>query len=195
MTYIDLHTHHAVTDDVLAIRQGIESWGIHPAQAGTISWPDTLPDSVVMIGECGLDRLCGTPDTLQKDVFHQQIMLSEAQRMPLIVHCVKAVDDILLMRNRSRAVMPWIIHGFRGKPQQARSFLSRGYYLSFGFHFQTETLKCCPLKQLFLETDTDPRPIKELYRNVAEILQMDVTGLSRQIEQNFRSLHTGLYFP
>ena len=49
--------------------------------------------------------------------FH--ISISERLSKPLILHIVKAYPEIIALRKSLRPAQPWIIHGFRGKPQLA----------------------------------------------------------------------------
>ena len=76
----------------------------------------------------------------QLEVFKGQIELSEREEKPLIIHCVKAIDGLLRLRRDLHPKMPWMFHGFRGKPQQLRSLLAAGFYVSFGFHYNEESL-------------------------------------------------------
>lgn len=51
---------------------------------------------------------------------------------PLVIHLVKAVDELLKVKRDLRPSNPWIIHGFRGKAALAEEYLKHGFYLSFG---------------------------------------------------------------
>ena len=84
---------------------------------------NNAPLLIQAIGECGLDRLCQTPYDLQLRAFRAQIAESEKHRLPMIVHCVKAIDDIIALH--ADATQAWIIHGFRGKPQQLSQLISQ----------------------------------------------------------------------
>ena len=121
---------------------------------------------VVAIGECGLDKLCTAPLQLQAEVFKRHVALSEQYRLPLIIHCVKALDELLYIKKDLSPTLPWIWHGFRGKPQQLQQLLKAGFYISFGFKYNRESLMTCPSERMFLETDDDPRPIHLLYEQV-----------------------------
>lgn len=187
MTYIDFHTHAASADkSVLAVVDGRDTWGIHPweADSDAVFPADRHPKA---IGECGLDALRGPSLEVQAEAFIRQIELSEAHGLPLIVHCVKAIEPLLRIRREMRPVQPWLYHGFRGKPQQLMSLISAGFYVSFGFHYNAESLRCCPADRLCLETDTDPRPIGALYAEVA--LQRSITeeDLCAEMAQKFRT--------
>lgn len=187
MLYIDFHTHHVTAaKDVIAVVDGRDTWGIHPWRADEVP---SLPDisDKLAIGECGLDVLRGPSMEIQMQVFRQQIAWSEENGKPLIIHCVRALDHLLSLRRELRPEMPWMLHGFRGKPQQLRSLLAAGFYVSFGFCHNEESLRSCPLERLMLETDDVPRSIIELYNKVADIRGISVAPLCAEMAENYRT--------
>lgn len=201
----NFHTHHPEHEGEQAILQGRDCWGLHPwyvreedlrgiMENGKCIMDDEGIRALIQnpalraIGECGLDRLCQTPYELQLRAFRMQILLSENLRRPLIIHCVKALDDVLMLHRELQPAQPWIFHGFRGKPQQLRSLLARGIYISFGYRFQAESLLACPLDRLLLETDDDPRPIRPLYLQVSELLKISLEELAGRMEKHFQQL-------
>ena len=122
----------------------------------------------------------------QEEVFLQHIALSERLGKPLIVHCVKALDRLLRLRREQKPTMPWMLHGFRGKPQQLRSLLDAGFYIGFGFHHNAESLRLCPAERLLLETDDQSQSITLLYRKVAEERGIEVADLCDEMGKNYR---------
>ena len=125
----------------------------------------------------------------QEEVFIQQIKLSEEVEKPLIIHCVKALDRLLQLRKELKSKQMWMLHGFRGKPQQLRSLLDAGFFVSFGFAFNEESLRICPIDRLLLETDADEeRSIEELYNNVANLRGINSTNLLEAMTKNYLSL-------
>ena len=52
---------------------------------------------LVAVGEAGLDKLAAAPMQLQVAVFKEQMELSEKYELPLIIHCVKAMDELLAL--------------------------------------------------------------------------------------------------
>ena len=186
MPYIDFHTHHVPTaTDVISVVDGRDTWGIHPWQADSLSPLERGWEEALAIGECGLDALRGPSMEVQEKVFLQQVALSEEVGKPLIIHCVKALDLLLRLRRELRPKMPWMFHGFRGKPQQLHSLLDAGFYVSFGFHYNTESLCLCPLKRLLLETDDEPCSVVELYNKVADIRGINVSSLCDAMAKNY----------
>ena len=54
---------------------------------------------------------------------------------------MKAVEELLKLKQRLQPANPWIIHGFRGKPALAQDYVRHGFYLSFGEKYQEESLR------------------------------------------------------
>ena len=189
LPYLNIHTHTPAHEG----EQTLPAAGLHPWYL-TPEWPAALAQLEqqlkpgVLIGECGLDRLCPTPYPLQLAAFEAQIQLSERRRLPLILHCVRALDDVLRLKRGTR--QPWIYHGFRGKPQQLHQLLDHGFYISFGYLHNAESLRACPLDRLFLETDDTPRPIAPLYAIAANLLSTTPEALNRQLWQNAAAIST-----
>ena len=187
LPYLNIHTHTPAHED----EQTFPSFGLHPWHL-TDDWQSELPELEARIsppcfvGECGLDHLCSTPYPLQLAAFEAQIQLSERLALPLVLHCVRAIDDVLRLKHGTR--QPWIFHGFRGKPQQLRQLLDHGFYVSFGFRHNVESLRACHLHRLFLETDDTPSPIAPLYATAATLLGTTPQALNRQLWQNATAL-------
>lgn len=202
MLYIDFHTHHVpVEENVVAVVDGRDTWGVHPwnslpqpfqgrGDSRQLIVPPSfgeLGGGFLAIGECGLDALRGPSLAVQEDVFLQQIRLSEAVRKPLIIHCVKALDRLLQLHKEQQPTMPWMFHGFRGKPQQLRSLLDNGFFVSFGHSYNDESLCLCPLDRMMLETDDHFCPISEIYNDVAKKRGLEVEVLCKAMAENYQT--------
>ena len=186
MFYIDFHTHHIPSEeDVLAVVDGRDTWGLHPWRAmEELVVPDLT--TKLAIGECGLDALKGPSLARQEEIFLQQISLSEQVGKPLIIHCVKALDRLLSLRKELRPKQPWMLHGFRGKPQQLQSLLDAGFFVGFGFLHNEECLRACPMDRLLLETDDNTEhPIAQLYKDVAQSKGLEVPTLVEMMHENY----------
>ncbi len=138
----------------------------------------------IAIGECGLDKLCETSFDLQTRTFRQMIELSEQYEKPLIIHCVKAFDELISLKKEYLPKQPWVIHGFRGNPIQAKQLIQQGFCLSFGPKHNIETIKNVPLWAVFTETDDSDCSIDEVYRLVASELNISVEELAGNIRNN-----------
>jgi TatD DNase family protein len=160
------------------------SAGLHPWHVAA-DWEDQLrmlgevagTKRVMLIGEAGLDKLCKTDFALQQTVFLRQIELAEEVQKPLIIHCVKAWPELIAIRKKMLPSVPWIIHGFRGKPELARQLLDLDLYLSYGEKFNADSLRITPLERLCTETDESRLPIEEICRKIAEAKGISVEEL------------------
>lgn len=212
--YIDIHTHDAAPTHpgVLRIQSIMAgnpspadpaahfSVGIHPWQLENndpqFLWKQLLEQldapHLCAIGEAGLDRSIQTPMQRQISVFEQQIQLAARQKIPLIIHAVRSMAELLQLRKKYPAGV-WIVHGFNGNAIQARQCMKLNMHLSFGEALLTaspklrEALMATAPEQLFFETDCAEAAIAEIYRAAADILQMEELLLCRQIETNFQN--------
>ena len=210
--FIDIHTHRR--------SEGYGTYGVHPwtLDASVIASeanPEGLTDQrevtkqpnltlleillkenkIVAIGETGLDRYHKDTYNLQLEVFEQHISLSEQYQKPLIIHNVKATDDILKLHKKHHPSQPWIIHGFNGTTEEVRQLTTQGICLSVGesiFYPNrkiTKSISSIPLEYLFLETDTSDKSIQEVYGKASELLNLPLETLKQQIFANFARLN------
>ena len=199
MRLFDIHTHNVDSDPQSSIYSSkvyIDerriSIGIHPWNIDTC-WKElfsTIKEeaskvNVCAIGECGIDKL-KSPATaeLQQEVFKAHAQLAEELKKPLIIHCVKGFDEIIALHKDITPGQAWIIHGFRGKPQQAEQLVKNGFYISFGEMFNAESLKTTPKERLFIESDESQTGINEIYRRIAEALDCTIEELATTVMQN-----------
>ena len=120
----------------------------------------------------------------QRSLFVRQAGLAEELGKPLIIHCVRAWEELIACRKAIRPKQPWVIHGFRGKATLADQLLRQGFYLSLGYYFQPETARVAWPGRLFLETDEANVSIQVVYARVAEALSIDLWALCDQIQRN-----------
>ncbi|MBN2237100.1 MAG: TatD family hydrolase [Bacteroidales bacterium] len=214
MKYIDIHTHSSFNPNYLQILdysyrprstfqpKAYYSLGLHPWYLKEESLTDDLQllsdqcqvEKCVAIGECGLDKICSTDFNLQLIAFRQQVELSEFRGKPVIVHAVKASNEILEVRKQSKAKQAWIIHGFNGNGQAATQFIKAGCYLSFGSALvnpnsrASQTLLELDLEQIFFETDTLQLPIEEVYRLAGEKLKIEKSAILERVFPHFHTI-------
>lgn len=199
MRLLDIHTHNTDCSDSLSIinsKEYIEgkrlSIGIHPWDIGS-DWKeqfariakDVCKENVCAIGECGIDKLKSSAgEELQLEVFKAHAMLAEEANKPLIIHCVKGVDTIIALRKEISPKQAWIIHGFRGKPQQAEQLIRNGFHISFGEKFNSDSLNATPMERLFVESDESNIGIDEIYRRIAEAKGCTTEELALSVIKN-----------
>lgn len=204
MQYINIHTHHPPQANEWAIQNlysnfervhepGNYSIGLHPWYI-TEKWKDEFEiihqlstnTNVKAIGECGLDKLAEIDFVLQQEVFAQQIELANQINKPLIIHCVKAYDEVLQQLKQSRVHV--IFHGFNKSEQLAHQIIKAGHYISFGKALLQEHVQqiaaSLPLEKLFLETDDAAIPIQTIYEHAAKVFSIDEDSLSLQLQEN-----------
>ncbi|MEM9943533.1 MAG: TatD family hydrolase, partial [Planctomycetota bacterium] len=176
--------------------------GIHPnhCQDATESqWKQILEiaphDSVVAIGETGLDRYWDyCPIETQRIWFAKHIELSFDLQKPLVIHMRDCESDILEMLNRHQqnGRIIGILHSFAGSLATAEACLNLGMYISFAgmVTFKKsielrEVAKVIPADRILVETDSpylSPHPFRgkrpnqpKMVRYTAECLA-DVRG-------------------
>ena len=149
--FLNAHTHHlSHQSDVLdlynqfpkAINDDAKlfSVGIHPAYIKTSSIEEELEiirenlsnKNCLAIGEIGLDKLCETDFELQIDVFERQLQLASEYRFPVIIHSVRAYQEILHIRKKLKLTIPFIFHGFNKNEQILNQIIAQNCYASFG---------------------------------------------------------------
>ncbi len=207
--FIDIHTHSPLGTGkkVVSRRLGMESAvgsdcvqsvGIHPWDA-EVFYP-TLYELLsqleiidcVAIGEVGLDKCCKSDFSLQREVFRTQLGVAERRKLPVVIHSVRAQKEVVEMLSE-HTLSSVIFHGFIGSPEQARQLVELGWFVSFGFGAlrspkTIEALRIVPLENIFLESDTDERPIEELYEAVAQIKGIEIELLKSEIENNYNKI-------
>ncbi len=173
---IHTHDHSRYATAIINILPGEEimpgasySIGIHPWNADKTTDKDLEilnkachHPQVVAIGETGLDTQKGGNIDKQEELFRHHIALSEKYRKPLIIHAVKSFPTIIGIKRQVHPTMPWIIHGFRGKPQLATELLNHGFYISLGEKFNPATAAIIPTERLLTESDESSLSITEI---------------------------------
>ncbi len=210
--YFNVHTHpKSHTDDVVFIENLYKqfeqdftgrsvSMGLHPWFLDVQTLEEQLESvakyasarEVLAIGECGLDKLCTTDWDLQIKAFQYQIKLAEELSKPLIIHCVKAFNEVLLLLKD--VAVPVIFHGINNKLSLVQPVIDQGYYLSFGksvLGFNEailNTFRSVPLEKLFLETDDADLDIREIYKTAARVRNISKNEIVLQLERNFSNV-------
>ncbi|MDD2285022.1 MAG: TatD family hydrolase [Paludibacter sp.] len=177
----------AINDDAVTLPHGPNiffSAGIHPWDAGNIrsAWIENMEillnfEQLIAVGECGLDK--NSPASIEKqiEVFELQINLSESNKKPLIVHCVGCYNELMSLYKAFSPKQPWIIHGFRAKPEMAVQLTRAGMYISYGEKFNPQSVQATPVKKILVESDDCEVPLQELYLAVATVKGCEVREL------------------
>ena len=142
-------------DQLSAIRQCIDhTLTTHPS-------PLTAP--LLAIGEVGLDFYWSREyEQQQLLAFERQVQWSVETRLPLMIHCRKAQNELVNILKRYAHDLPGgVFHCFTGNEQEARQLLDFpqfvlgiGGVLTFKKSHLPEVLPACvPLERIVLETD------------------------------------------
>ena len=166
------------------------SAGIHPwdvtenfeNQIGTLEALLANP-RVLAVGECGFDSLKGPSHDLQEDAFVRPAELSGRCRKPMILHVVRDFDTVIRLRKELKPRQPWLIHGFRGGPEQMNQLLSNGFQVSFGLKHNPQSLLQVPDDFLFLETDGRAK-IADVIRSAASVRNQSIETIRSLIMNN-----------
>jgi TatD DNase family protein len=210
--FIDIHTHHLPKNgQILALKNLHDSFeninplfyysaGLHPCLQHTdhLEKDEAMlkkclrHDHVLMVGECGLDRLSDIPFPQQEKIFINHILLANEYAKPLIVHCVKAHRELIQLLKDYRVNVPVIFHGFNNKYEIAKLVLDQGYYLSFGRSINNLTTQNTFLKippnKILMETDDGLCDIESIYMQACRLRNIRLPEWQLQIRQNFSDI-------
>jgi TatD DNase family protein len=213
--FIDIHTHGAVpapgifsVETLMAHEERIPvetaglayTSGIHPWNLDDQNHDRLLSyveetaasESVIAVGEAGFDKIKGPAMDLQQRTFEEQVYIAERLRKPVVVHCVRAWEELMAEHKKLKPAMPWLVHGFRGKPELGMQLISKGMYLSFWFNYilrpeSAQLLKNLPKERIFLETDGADVNIREIYNKVSSDLGITTDELKNTILINYKT--------
>ena len=211
--YIDIHTHNPSKEEgVLKIQNiylgddvksesffsvGLHPWHISENKLDVSSELNLIGDNkkLLAIGEIGFDKNIDVPISQQGVFLHEQLIFAEQNNLPVIMHVVKAFNEIIEIKSQWCYSQPWIIHGFNKKVELAKQLIEKGFYLSFGASVMNENsnlvevLRNIDISMVFIETDDQTNyGIKEIYKRISEIKEIPLDELKTQIEQNFKKV-------
>ncbi len=141
--------------------------GYHPSEVKTTTDLDLLElkeiiknnNKVVAVGEIGLDYHWDKDNKEeQKTLFKKQLDLAKELNLPVVIHSRDAFQDTFDILKESKNF--GVIHCFSGNLDNAKMYLSIGFYLGIGgvLTFKNtnlkETVKEIPLDRILLETDS-----------------------------------------
>ncbi len=213
-TFINVHSHVCSTSNSITIfnhRFGVDaiiytnsefSIGIHPWDCMEVEAEETQKlelyiahKNCLAIGECGIDKLIPVSVNKQLTIFKAQLDLAIKYHKPVIIHCVKAYDEMIACCSPYLSKIPLLIHGFNKSQEMANQLISKGFYISINQSLILKNefdLRCIPLNKLFLETDDKQNyGIEVLYAMVAKKLNIEESLLKEKIYSNFETAFYG----
>ena len=167
------------------------SVGIHPWNIPTeIDWnffrKVSNKKNILAIGEIGIDNLKSNNAIPQADVFYKQLLIAEEVKKPVIIHMVKSLEEIIKIYKLIKPKQPWIIHGFRGKPEQANQLIRLGFILSFGEKYNYKTINS--ITNILAESDNSDLDIETILSNIAIDKNIEIKKLINEIESNTKRI-------
>ena len=175
-------------------------------------------DKIVAVGEIGLDYWRLPQDKKKQefykerqiDILNTQLGLALENKLPVIMHCRKAHDDVISIIEESYEITqavnpPGVIHSYTGNKNQLRSFLALGWYIGYNgiiFKLNLETvIKDTPLDRILLETDSpyltppmagvernEPAFVTYIAEKIAELKQVSLDEVARQTTANAKEV-------
>jgi len=219
--FIDIHTHPNHIESETIIVQNIfpgegfaaftgrnfYSVGLHPWYLKTPEENNELMqmvadalefDHVCFVGECGLDKKVTVDFEEQIRVFKAHAFIAEEFKRPLIIHCVKAYNEVFEIHKKLHPEMPWIMHGYQGNVQTTQLLGKRGIFFSFGKSLfdekskSIESLKCLPMEKIFFETDEFDGSVEQIYDRAVILKNVSPEILKIEIWNNFNRIESSL---
>lgn len=163
------------------------------------------------IGEIGLDKYCRVDAEQQKAVFTAQLHLASQYKRPVAIHCVRCWGHLFTLLEASGvdfSVVPVMIHSYNGSLETMKRLVDMGVYISFSMGilglYRGKAAKVfikTPVDRVLLETDApdqgvpaacapeiadcnEPMCITELYRQAAQLKNMDLQELQSVVRSN-----------
>jgi TatD DNase family protein len=156
-----------------------------------------------------LDKQVRTPEeikNLQKNLLTKFFELSATTKLPLIIHCREAHEDMVnLLENFNKprgSDARGVMHCFSGSWDDARRYLNLGFLISFTgvitfAHYEGEILKKVPSNKVIVETDcpyltpephrgkrNEPLYVEYVARELAGVKEMSYKDICDQTTKN-----------
>lgn len=188
--------------------------GLHPEEVKS-NWQEVLSSincqlstvNCLAIGEVGLDFYWSREfEKEQLEAFEEQVRWSVETRLPLMIHCRKAQNEMVnILKRYARNLPGGVFHCFTGNEIEARQLLEFdrfvlgiGGVLTFKKSHLPEVLPACvPLDRIVLETDApymapvpmrgqrnEPAFIPHVITRMAEAYGVTEEEICRQTNEN-----------
>jgi TatD DNase family protein len=158
---------------------------------------------IVALGEVGMDFKENNETEKQRKIFQKIINLALEIDKPLIVHSRKAEKEVIEMLEKNN-VKKVVMHCFSGNFKLVERIIANGWMLTIptsvknSEHFQ-RVIGITPIEQLLCETDSPflhpnkeqnnvPANVVESYKKIAEIKNLDIEKVEKEIEKNFERI-------
>ena len=167
----------------------------------------------VAVGEIGLDyHFEDNPaPEMQRELFFKQLELADEVELPVVIHSRDAAEETLgfLKAHANLIKRGGLMHCYSYSPEMVKEFEALGLYFSFGgpSTFKNakkvqNSVRAVPATRLLSETDcpyltpvpfrgtfpNEPKNVKYVVENMAEILGTEEEKLKKQIYDNAKTL-------
>ena len=160
--------------------------------------------TIAAIGECGLDKCCGTDWNQQRKALELQLDLAESMKLPVVLHVRKAHEEMLRLLSERKGSVRCMLHGCSANWEQVQRYLALGCSISLGgtvtWHNAVKSLRVAasvPVEKLLIETDSpymlpepkqgsmnEPRNVFLISRKLSEIRMMPEEILLSKVTWN-----------
>jgi len=198
--------------------------GLHPEEVKA-NWREELAairplldnPEMIAIGEVGLDFYWSREfEQEQMEAFEEQVRWSVETRLPLMIHCRKAQNEMVKILRRYEKDLPGgVFHCFTGNQIEARELLTFDrFVLGIGgvstfkkSHLPEDLPAAVPLSRIVLETDcpymapvpnrgkrNEPAFVALVLQRLAEAYGVSPEELNRQTNENAHRIFTRVHF-
>ena len=156
------------------------SMGVHPQAAWTekkeykdfIHIMEEALEASVAAGEAGYDDYEGNPSIeSQREAFIRQVEMVNIKKLPLIIHCRKAFEELFSDLKLLKDDVKIIMHSYSGGFKYLTPVIKKGFYISFSgsltFKRSTNLKRIAamvPLNRILCETDSPFIPPETISR-------------------------------
>ena len=207
---IDVKTTHAV----LALSREYPGYaypmiGLHPEEVKA-DWKDQLAElrkmqfsDFIAIGEIGLDYYWSREfEQEQLEAFEEQVKWSVETRLPLMIHCRKAQNEMVhLLRQYQKDLPGGVFHCFTGNQKEAEELGIGGVSTFKSSHLREDLPAAVPMNRIILETDSPymaPVPYRgkrnesafviEVLKTLAKAYRVSEEEFAEQTNKNVESV-------
>ena len=195
-----------ILDNIKRIIISLTSHLIPEQSSPTRSLSPLTSDTPIAIGEIGLDFYWSREfEQEQLLAFEEQVRWSVETRLPLMIHCRKAQNEMVTILKKYASDLPGgVFHCFTGNEIEARELLQFdrfvlgiGGVLTFKKSNLPQTLAEVPLNRIVLETDApymapvphrgqrnEPAFVLEVLRKLAEVYGVGEEQVCQQTNAN-----------
>ncbi|MCP1660355.1 TatD DNase family protein [Neisseria perflava] len=189
---------------------GIHPWYAQEAAEQDFAELETLLHRYpqIWLGETGLDFYNKNQTQAQREwqiaVFARQLAIAQKLQRRVIVHNLRATQQIVAAVKQQKFTGGGIAHAFSGSIEEAESLIRCGFYIGIGSLLLNPTAKkvrlaaaALPLDKIVLETDSPfmlgntvntPANVRKIAGIVADLRGITVAEVARQMEDNVNRL-------